>query len=81
VAAAGSLALKKVIQETAESEKVMAQLNATLKSTGGVSGKTASELSATASSLQKLTTYSDEAIISAQSLLLTFKNVKADNFD
>lgn len=79
--ALGGLALRKVVQETSESEKVMAQLSATLKSTGGVSGKTAVELSATASSLQKLTTYTDEAIISAQSLLLTFKNVRGDNFD
>jgi hypothetical protein len=79
--ALGSLVLREVIRNTSEQEKVMAQLNATLKSTGGVAGKTATELAATASSLQKLTTYSDEAIVSAQSLLLTFKNVRGDNFD
>lgn len=79
--ALGSLVLREVIRNTSEQEKVMAQLNATLKSTGGVAGKTATELATTASSLQKLTTYSDEAIVSAQSLLLTFKNVRGDNFD
>jgi uncharacterized coiled-coil DUF342 family protein len=81
LAAAGTLVLRKVIQKTAEQDRVMAQLNATLKSTGGVSGKTAEELSKTASSLQKITTFGDEAIISAQSLLLTFKNIRGDTFD
>lgn len=83
VAAIGSAAvvMRKVIANTAEQDRVMAQLSATLKSTGGVSGKTAEELARTAAALQKMTTYGDEAIISAQSLLLTFKNIKGDNFD
>jgi hypothetical protein len=78
VAAAGALVLRQVIKNTSEQDKVMAQLNATLKSTGGVAGRTATELAATASALQKVTTYGDEAIISAQSLLATFKNVNKD---
>lgn len=77
-AALGGMALRKVITETSESERVMAQLSATLKSTGGVAGKTAQELANTATALQKMTTYSDEAIISAQALLASFKNVNKD---
>ncbi len=83
VATTGALALRKVINETSASEKAMAQLNATLKSTGGVSGRTAEDLVKTAKSLQKITTYGDDAIITAQSLLATFKNINksGDVFD
>jgi len=82
IGAAGiGLAFKKVFDATAEQERVTAQLNATLVSTGGAAGKTADELLNTAASLQKVTRYSDEAIIGAQNLLLTFKEIKGDNFD
>lgn len=79
--ALGGLILRKVIDATAEQDAAMAQLNATLTSTQGVAGKTASELAGTAASLQKVTTFGDEAIIGMQSLLLTFKDIKGDNFD
>ena len=79
--AAGAVIFNKMIAATIEQDRVMAQLNATLKSTGGAAGKTASDLAKTAAELQKITTYGDEAIISAQSLLLTFKEIKGDNFD
>jgi hypothetical protein len=84
IAAAGGLAagvLYKVIENTERQDAAMAQLNATLKSTGGASGKFAEELAKTAASLQQVTTYGDESIIEMQSLLLTFKNIKGDNFD
>ena len=82
IGAAGiGLAFKKVFDATAEQERVTAQLNATLTSTGFAAGKTADELLATASSLQKITRYSDEAVVGAQNLLLTFKDIKGDNFD
>lgn len=76
-----ALAYKKVIDSTIEQERVTAQLNATLKSTEFAAGKSADELTKTAASLQKVTTYGDEAIIGLQSLLLTFKDIKGDNFD
>ena len=79
--AAGAVIFNKMIAATIEQDRVMAQLNATLKSTAGAAGKTASDLAKTAAELQKITTYGDEAIISAQSLLLTFKEIKGDNFD
>jgi hypothetical protein len=76
--AGGATVLRTVIKNTAEQDRVTAQLNATLKSTGGIAGKTADDLLRTASALQKITTYGDEAIISAQSLLATFKNINKD---
>lgn len=79
--ALGGLALRKMIKETSESDAVMAQLNATLAATGGASGKTAAELEKTAKSLQSVTTFSDEAVIGVQDVLLKFKDVKGDTFD
>jgi uncharacterized protein YfkK (UPF0435 family) len=70
-----------MVENTSRQDAALAQLNATLASTGGVSGKTAEQLTSTASSLQKITRYGDEAIIEMQSLLLTFKDIKGDQFD
>lgn len=75
------LAFAKMVKETSANDAAMAQLNATLKSTHGVAGKTAEELTRTASNLQKMTTYADDSIVGMQSLLLTFKSIKGDNFD
>jgi hypothetical protein len=74
-------AFASVFKATAEQERVTAQLNATLASTGFAAGKTADELLDTAAGLQKVSRFGDEAIIGMQSLLLTFKDIKGDNFD
>lgn len=63
-----------------ESEKATAQLDAVLKSTGGTAGMTKEALLELADSLQQVTTYDDEAIIGAESLLLTFTKVGKDVF-
>lgn len=73
----GSLALiGKGLQDAAESQKVFAQTEAVLKSTGQTANGTAKELQAFASSLQAATGFSDEAILSGQNLILTFKNIQ-----
>src|SRR5581483_5434509 len=54
-----------------ESQRVVAQLEAVLKSTGNVVGITANEVLNLSSALQQQTTYGDEAITGAQNLLLT----------
>lgn len=77
----GVAALYKMVEETSASDAAMAQLNATLKATGGAAGKTSEDLAQTAGRLQAITTYSDEAVVGAQSLLLAFKNIKGDTFD
>lgn len=56
-------------------EKAEAQLAATIKSTGSAAGVTAKEMREYASALQSTTTFGDEAIIGAESLLLTFTNI------
>lgn len=63
-----------------ESEAVGAQLNAVLKSTGGIAGVTADEVNGLASALQKTTRFSDEQIGVAQNMLLTFTKIGKDIF-
>lgn len=63
-----------------ESREVQAQLAAVLKSTGGIAGVTSQEANAYASSLQRLTNFDDEAILSGETLLLTFKKIGGDIF-
>lgn len=69
-----------VIRNTIEAEKVQAQLEAALKSTGGAAGQTVKMLNEHAAALQAVTTYGDEATNSAQAILLTFTRIQGDTF-
>ncbi|TJV20615.1 MAG: hypothetical protein E5Y04_31715 [Mesorhizobium sp.] len=71
---------KGFIDGSIESQNTIKQLEAVLKSTGGVAGVTANAALLLSTSLQKLTTYGDEAITSAESLLLTFTKIGKDIF-
>jgi hypothetical protein len=55
-----------------EAQQVTAQLQAVLASTGGAAGVTQGAVEGLSQSLSRVTTFEDEAITSAQSLLLTF---------
>jgi len=77
-AAGIGLAMKSVISATIEQERVIAQLESALKSTGGKAGKTSEELQKLASSLQDVTTFGDETIIAGEALLLTFTKIQGD---
>lgn len=72
---AGGAFFQSVIASTIESEDALAQLNATIKSTGGAAGLSSDELVAMAQGLQQVTTFGDDAIISMQSQLLTFTKI------
>jgi phage-related minor tail protein len=63
-----------------KSEEVTAQLNAVLKSTGQAAGVTADQALELASSLQKVTKFSDEDVLSAENLLLTFTAIGKNIF-
>lgn len=69
-----------VIKNTAEAQKVQAQLAAALTSTGGAAGQTLESLNDHAAALQRITAFGDEAIGSAQALLLTFTKISGDVF-
>jgi hypothetical protein len=73
-------ALNKLVTATSESQFASAQLEAVLKSTGGVAGQTADALKAQASALQGVTTFGDDAIVKMQSLLLTFTKIRGEMF-
>jgi len=68
--------LKTGIAEFSESQKVAAQTEAVIKSTGGAAGVTAKQVSALAGALMKKTGIDDEAIQSGANLLLTFTKVQ-----
>lgn len=63
------------IQETAET-----RLDAVLKSTGWTAGLTGKQLRQMASDMQQITTVGDEVILAGQAILLTFKQIKGDEF-
>jgi hypothetical protein len=63
-----------------ESDQALAQLNATLKSTHGSLGLTTEAIQEQAKAMQQLTVFDDDAVISMQSVLATFTQVKGEIF-
>lgn len=64
------------VKAYSESQDALAQLNAVLKSTHGAAGLTTQDLTEQATALQKVTKFSDEAVMATQSMLLTFTKIK-----
>ncbi|AQZ95564.1 phage tail length tape measure family protein [Halopseudomonas phragmitis] len=79
-AVAGGALYKAVISATIEQERVTAQLEQRLRSTEHAAGLTRDELLDMAGAMQQVTTYGDEAVIPAQSLLLTFTKIGREVF-
>lgn len=83
-AGAGVLAfgnfLKDSVIEAANSELAIADLNAVITSTGGIAGITSQAAQDLASSLQSVTRFSDETIMKAEGMLLTFTNIGKNVF-
>lgn len=63
-----------------DAEKAQAQLNAVLESTDGAAGMTAEEINKLAEAYSSMTMFDDEAIVGAQSVLLTFTQIGEDVF-
>jgi len=68
------------VQAFSESQDMIAQTQAVLKSTGGVAGITADKVTELASALQSSTKFSDEQVRSAENMLLTFTSIGKDVF-
>ena len=68
--------IKTGISEFSQQQKVAAQTNAVLKSTGAVAGVSAKHVDALAQSLMKKSGTDDEAIASGENLLLTFTKIR-----
>jgi hypothetical protein len=65
-----------MVKAFTEEEDAIARMTAALRANGGQAGITSQEIQSMASSLQKVTTFGDEATISASALLLTFHKVR-----
>src|SRR3990167_1848174 len=63
------------VKAAAESQAALSQLNAVIKSTGGIAGVTSKAAIDLSKSLQKVTTFSDESVLEAENLLLTFTKI------
>lgn len=68
------------IKAFSESEDLIAQTNAVLKSTGEIAGVTADQVTKLATSWQKQTKFSDESVRGAENILLTFTKINKDIF-
>jgi hypothetical protein len=82
IAAAGlGIAFKAFISNIEEAEAAASQLDAAFKATGANARLTRSSLDDLASSIQRTTTYSDDLVKQAESILLTFRQVRGDAFE
>jgi len=77
----GTALIGSIIRNTAEAEKAFALLTNAVEQNGGAVGRTAQQLSDMAGELQKVTTFGDDAIMTAQQLLLRFQSIQGQNFD
>lgn len=68
------------IEAAQDAQRVEAQLDAVLASTGGVAGVTKEQITGLANELSKVTPIEDDTIVGAQSMLLTFTNIGKDVF-
>lgn len=68
------------VQSASESEQAVARLEGVLRATAGAAGLTSEDLQTMANRLQAFTRFSDEAILSGESILLTFRNIGTETF-
>ena len=68
------------VHEAMDAQAVMAQTEAVIRSTGGAAGMTANEVAELATAISLQSRFSDDAIQTAENLLLTFTNIGADTF-
>ncbi len=69
------------LRELEEQQKVLAQTEATIKSTGGAANVTADQVAGLAANLQDLSGKDAEAIQAGENLLLTFKSIRNEAGD
>lgn len=77
----GGISIGAIVVATAEAERALAKLDQAVKNNGGAAGRTTKELEEMSSELQNISIYGDDAIQTAQSLLLRFNSIRGDNFD
>ena len=80
VGAAGLAAGTYAVNQARDAAAAQKQLQAVLTSTHGVAGMTADAVNALAEKMQTLTNYDNDAVVSAENMLLTFTNIGKDIF-
>lgn len=84
VGVAGIAALGNVLMDSVsaamEAQAAQAQLAAVIESTGGIAGVTADMANRLATELQNVTRFEDDAVLGAESILLTFTNIGREVF-
>lgn len=78
---AGAIGLRALTDNIIEAEKATAQLDAAFKATGRTLGLTRSQLDDIASSMQRMTTVSDDLVKEAQAIVLSFDRVRGQAFE
>lgn len=76
----GSVAIGGLLKLASDQEKAEAKLEAVLTATGHAAGFSAEQLKIQASALQTSTALADDAFLTMQALLATFKEVRGDEF-
>lgn len=71
---------KSAVESAMAAESELAELNQILKASGGIAGVSAEQVTEFGSAMQKVTKFSDEEIVSGQSMLLTFTKLGKDVF-
>lgn len=81
-AAVGAISnfLSGTLDAATESQDAIAQLNNVIASTGGAAGLTSQQLQDMATGLMNVTTFGDEAAMSAETILLQFDKIGKDTF-
>ena len=78
ITAGATIKLAKAYREQEKSEN---KVRAVIAATGGAAGVTAQSALKLAKGLQRFTTFSDELILDAQAVILTFKKIKGEVFE
>ena len=73
--------MKKSVEAYDIQKEAVSILDAAIEATGAGAWTTSAQLKEMASSFQAVTNYGDEAVISMQSVLLGFKNIRGDTFN
>ena len=81
VAAVGAAWVITSAKQLMEIEKLNAQTNAAIASTGSAAGRSIEQINGLNASLEKLTGIEAEVIQEGQNMLLTFTNIKGTQFD
>ncbi|WP_293373631.1 hypothetical protein [Nevskia sp.] len=72
--------VKSIIDASLEAEKAVSDLDAVLASTGNTTGLTRDQLLALAPALQRVSTFGDEAILTAETILARFNTLGRETF-